>query len=50
MKEEAQKEGWAKATKLQGRPMSQGLIGVVYDGTTKAASLVEVSKTRFILS
>ena len=41
MREEAQKEGWAKASKLQGRPMSQGLVGLVKDG--QSATLVEVS-------
>ena len=41
MREEAQKEGWAKASKLQGRPMSQGLVGLVRD--SQSATLVEVS-------
>ena len=40
LREEAQKEGWAKATKLQGRPMSQGLVGVMVDN--QAAAMVEV--------
>ena len=40
MREEAQKEGWAKATKLQDRPMSQGLVGLISD--ENSATLVEV--------
>ena len=40
MREEAQREGWAKATKLQGRPMSQGLVGLITD--SHSATLVEV--------
>ena len=40
MREEAQREGWAKATKLQGRPMSQGLVGLISD--SQSATLVEV--------
>ena len=40
MREEAQKEGWAKATKLQDRPMSQGLVGLISDDNS--ATLVEV--------
>lgn len=40
MREMAQKEGWEKAGKLQERPMSQGLVGLLQQesGTT----LVEV--------
>ncbi len=41
MREQAQKEGWAKASKLHGRNMSQGLIGLLVD--KDAAAIVEVS-------
>ena len=41
LKEQAQKEGWAKATKLQDRPMSQGLIGLIKENNM--AAMVEVS-------
>ncbi|CAG5123323.1 unnamed protein product [Candidula unifasciata] len=45
--EEAQKEGWARATKLQSRPMSQGLIAVFADG--KQATMIEVNcETDFV--
>lgn len=45
--EQAQKEGWAKATKLQGRPMSQGLIGVMSDN--QRATVVEINcETDFV--
>ena len=43
MREQAQKEGWAKASKLQSRPMSQGLIGIAV--SDKSAAVVEVSLT-----
>lgn len=43
LREQAQKEGWAKATKLQSRRMSQGLIGIAV--IDKSAALIEVSKT-----
>ncbi|XP_048238030.1 elongation factor Ts, mitochondrial-like isoform X2 [Haliotis rufescens] len=47
LQEQAQKEGWAKATKLQNRPMSQGLVGVVGDQQT--ATMVEVNcETDFV--
>jgi len=47
LREQAQKEGWAKATKLQGRPMSQGLVGVMVDG--KSAAMVELNcETDFV--
>jgi len=47
LREQAQKEGWAKATKLQDRPMSQGLVGVMVDG--KSASMVELNcETDFV--
>ena len=38
--EQAQKEGWAKVEKLQGRAASQGLIGLLLRG--KQAAMVEV--------
>lgn len=41
LRKEAQKEGWAKATKLQHRPMSQGLVALKADG--KVGAMVEVS-------
>ena len=41
LKDRAQKEGWAKASKLQSRLMSQGLIGIA--AQEKAAAIVEVS-------
>lgn len=41
MRDEAQKEGWEKAGKLQDRPMSQGLVGLFEDNS--AITLVEVS-------
>ena len=44
MREEALKEGWSKASKLQLRPMSQGLIGVAT--SDKSAAVVEVCVTR----
>ena len=40
LKEEAQKEGWAKATKLQNRPMSHGLVGVLMQN--QSSVMVEV--------
>ena len=43
LREEAQKEGWSKASKLQSRAMSQGLIGVAVNG--KSAAVVEVPIT-----
>lgn len=47
LREQAQKEGWAKATKLQDRPMSQGLVGVMVEGRT--AAMVEVNcETDFV--
>lgn len=42
LREEAQKEGWAKASKLQGRAMSQGLVGVT--AQDRCAVMVEVCK------
>ena len=38
------KEGWSKASKLQSRPMSQGLIGVA--ASDKSAAVVEVRINR----
>jgi len=47
LKEQAQKEGWTKASKLQDRPMSQGLVGVIVD--KKEAVMVEVNcETDFV--
>lgn len=43
--EQAQKEGWAKADKLQSRPMSQGLVGVLQ--SRAGATMVEVSNQSF---
>ena len=40
LREQAEKEGWSKATKLQSRPMSQGLVGVTVND--KSAAVVEV--------
>lgn len=37
---QAEKEGWSKATKLQGRTATEGLIGVLVEN--HAAALVEV--------
>jgi len=41
LREQAQKEGWSKASKLHSRPMSQGLVGVTVND--KSAVVVEVS-------
>ena len=38
--EQAQKEGWAKVEKLQGRAASQGLIGLFLRG--RQAAMIEV--------
>ncbi|KAK3748106.1 hypothetical protein RRG08_040587 [Elysia crispata] len=44
---EAQKEGWTRATKLQARPMSQGLVAVLAD--KKHATMIEVNcETDFV--
>jgi len=43
LREEAQKEGWSKASKLLSRPMSQGLIGIA--ANDKSAAVVEVPIT-----
>lgn len=42
---EAVKQGWEKATKLQGRAASEGLIGVMVDGNFGA--MVEVGCIKF---
>ena len=42
MKEQAQKEGWAKATKLQNRSMSSGLVAIV--SNKQAATMIEVNR------
>lgn len=39
--EQAQKEGWSKALKLQGRKTKEGLIGLLQEGSS--AIMVEVS-------
>uniref|UniRef100_A0A8C8SJU4 Elongation factor Ts, mitochondrial n=1 Tax=Pelusios castaneus TaxID=367368 RepID=A0A8C8SJU4_9SAUR len=45
--EQAQKEGWSKAAKLQGRKTKEGLIGLLRDGN--AAVMVEVNcETDFV--
>jgi len=47
LREQAQKEGWAKATKLQDRPMSQGLVGIIVEG--RSAAMVEINcETDFV--
>lgn len=47
LREEAQKEGWAKASKLQGRAMSHGLVGVTVQD--RCAVMVEVNcETDFV--
>uniref|UniRef100_A0A452ILY1 Elongation factor Ts, mitochondrial n=1 Tax=Gopherus agassizii TaxID=38772 RepID=A0A452ILY1_9SAUR len=45
--EQAQKEGWSKASKLQGRKTKEGLIGLLQEGN--AAVMVEVNcETDFV--
>ncbi|XP_075121790.1 elongation factor Ts, mitochondrial [Leptodactylus fuscus] len=45
--EQAQKEGWNKATKLQGRKTTEGLVGLLQEGNT--AVMVEVNcETDFV--
>ncbi|XP_068121239.1 elongation factor Ts, mitochondrial [Hyperolius riggenbachi] len=47
LNEQAQKEGWSKASKLQGRKTAEGLIGLLHEGNT--AVLVEVNcETDFV--
>ena len=48
LREQAQKEGWSKATKLHSRPMSQGLVGVAVND--KSAAVVEVPMIVLCLS
>lgn len=43
--EQAQKEGWSKASKLEGRKTKEGLIGLLHEGNT--AVMVEVSTFLF---
>ena len=45
LKAEAEKQGWEKATKLQGRAAAEGLVGVMVDGNFGA--MVEVSYVKF---
>ena len=45
LKAEAEKQGWEKATKLQGRAASEGLVGVLVDGNFGA--MVEVGYIKF---
>uniref|UniRef100_A0A8C5Q0C1 Elongation factor Ts, mitochondrial n=1 Tax=Leptobrachium leishanense TaxID=445787 RepID=A0A8C5Q0C1_9ANUR len=45
--QQAQKEGWNKASKLQGRKTSEGLVGLLHEGNT--AVMVEVNcETDFV--
>jgi len=45
--EEAQKAGWARATKLQSRPMSQGLVAVI--GDSRQVTILEINcETDFV--
>uniref|UniRef100_A0A670YDJ4 Elongation factor Ts, mitochondrial n=1 Tax=Pseudonaja textilis TaxID=8673 RepID=A0A670YDJ4_PSETE len=45
--EQAQKEGWSKALKLQGRKAKEGLIGLLHEGSS--AVMVEVNcETDFV--
>ena len=46
--EQAQKEGWAKVEKLQGRAASQGLIGLFLRGRQAAMIEVCLQKLYFI--
>lgn len=49
LKEQAQKEGWAKATKLQDRSAVQGLVGVNCNPEEGTGILVEVNcETDFV--
>lgn len=45
LKAEAERQGWEKATKLQGRAAAEGLVGVMVDGNFSA--MVEVSYIKF---
>ena len=42
LKEQAQAQGWAKATRLEGRPTKQGLVAVLVDSAGRNGSMVEV--------
>ncbi|XP_056010401.1 uncharacterized protein LOC125682093 isoform X2 [Ostrea edulis] len=44
LKEQAQKEGWARADKLQSRPMSQGLLGLIQSRT--GATMIESNEVK----
>ncbi|KAG8452573.1 hypothetical protein GDO86_004384 [Hymenochirus boettgeri] len=45
--EQAQKEGWSKASKLQGRKTAEGLVGLLHEGNS--AVMVEVNcETDFV--
>jgi len=47
LREQAQKEGWSKASKLQDRNMTQGLIGICVEGNK--AAMVELNcETDFV--
>ncbi|XP_071454092.1 elongation factor Ts, mitochondrial isoform X2 [Hetaerina americana] len=49
LKEQAQAQGWEKATKLEGRPTSQGLVAVLLDAAGRHGSMVEVNcETDFV--
>ncbi|XP_075055430.1 elongation factor Ts, mitochondrial [Mixophyes fleayi] len=41
LNQQAQKEGWSKASKLQGRKTAEGLVGLLHEGNT--AVMVEVN-------
>lgn len=47
LRDQAEKEGWTKASKLENRPMSQGLIGLMTD--KNSAAMIEVNcETDFV--
>ncbi|XP_046404416.1 elongation factor Ts, mitochondrial isoform X2 [Ischnura elegans] len=49
LREQAQAQGWEKATKLEGRPTSQGLVAVLVDVAGRNGSMVEVNcETDFV--
>ncbi|KAG8231787.1 hypothetical protein J437_LFUL011887 [Ladona fulva] len=49
LKEQAQAQGWAKATRLEGRPTKQGLVAVAVDSAGRHGSMVEVNcETDFV--
>ena len=45
---EAEKQGWEKATKLQERAVSEGLVGVLVDGNNAAMVEVVISFNRLL--